>query len=124
MSATKFVYFCDAGVAETGLTLTWEYLKKANGDDVSPAPSFTEVGGGWYKYTADVPSGDVAWAGVVDGSATLAADEDRYKPVLHEYESIEAKVDVIDGIVDDILVDTGTTLPASLAALVKEVIVT
>lgn len=46
----------------------------------------------------------VIYTNKIDWSGTIEVD-------------IGAKVDVIDGIVDDILVDTGTTLPASIAAL-------
>ena len=71
------VYFSNAGVPETGLTLTWETLKKySDGTDESSQPAFTEIGGGWYKFSYS-PSGTMI--GVVDGSATLG-DTDRYIP--------------------------------------------
>lgn len=76
--ATYTVYFADAGVAKTGLTLTWEYLKQTDGggDEGSP-PAFTEVGGGWYRFTYSPTENMV---GVIDGSATLTSDADRYVP--------------------------------------------
>lgn len=72
------VYFANAGVPATGLTLTWEsFLKVSDGADPGDAPAFTETGGGWYKFTY-APSEDIV--AVVDGSATLG-DADRYVPV-------------------------------------------
>lgn len=74
---TYVAYFANAGVPETGLSLTWESLKNvSDGSDFSQ-PSFTEVGGGWYKFTV---TGDEELVGVIDGSVTLA-DADRYVPV-------------------------------------------
>ena len=86
-----YVYFSDAGVAKTGLTLTWEYLLTAeNGTDKSAlGPAFVEVGGGWYYFDVtfgasgalkpwDVTTEDLV--GVIDGSVTLN-NADRYKPV-------------------------------------------
>lgn len=72
---TYKVYFANAGVPETGLTLSWEYLKKvSDGNDEGSPPSFNEVGGGWYKFDYS-PSEDMV--GVIDGSNTLE-DTDRY----------------------------------------------
>ena len=87
-----FVYFSEEGVPKTGLTLTWEYLKDDGGTNTTNNPSFTEVGGGWYKFniiygdnagpwktTGDVHKKDLV--GVIDGGSALA-DADRYKPVV------------------------------------------
>lgn len=72
------VYLANAGVPETGLTLTWaSFLKVSDGADPGDSPSFTEVGGGWYKFTY-IPTEDIN--GVVDGSGTLN-DNDRYIPI-------------------------------------------
>jgi hypothetical protein len=77
--ATYKVYFANEGVPASGLTLAWETLKKvSNGTDESSAPSFTETGGGWYKFSYS-PTEDMV--GVIDGSATLTVDADRYVPV-------------------------------------------
>lgn len=77
--ATYKVYFAEAGVATTGLTVTWEYLKKvSDGTDEGSPPAFTEIGGGWYKYSYS-PTEDMV--GVIDGSATITSDSDRYVPV-------------------------------------------
>lgn len=72
------VYFSNAGVPTTGLSLTWEYLKQvSDGSDDGSPPSFTEVGGGWYKFTYSTATDLV---GVIDGSETLT-NTDRYVPV-------------------------------------------
>jgi len=82
-----YVYFSDAGVPKTGLTLTWEYLVTAtNGTDKSAnAPSFSEIGGGWYSF--NVSYGSSPWdvttedlIGVVDGGSILDT-ADRYRAV-------------------------------------------
>ena len=82
-----YVYFSNAGVAETGLTPDWEYLITAeNGTDKSgSAPAVGEAGGGWYNF--DVTLGTAPWdvttedlLGVIDGGGALA-NIDRYKPV-------------------------------------------
>ena len=48
--ATRLVFFSDEGIPATGLTPTWSSLKKvSDGSNFTPQPTFTEVGGGWYK---------------------------------------------------------------------------
>lgn len=77
--ATKLVYFANAGVPATGLTLTWEYLLIAStGGAYGSSPAFTEVGGGWYKFDIN-PTEKLV--GVIDGSATLTVNSERYQPV-------------------------------------------
>ena len=71
------VYFANAGVPATGLSLTWETLEDLDGNDVGSPPAFIEIGGGWYKFSL-TPTEELV--GVVDGSGTLA-DADRYVPV-------------------------------------------
>lgn len=79
-SASYEIYFANAGVPATGLSPAWTTLKlRADGSDIGSPPSFTPVGGGWYKYTASPTTGQV-WLGVVDGGAALA-NADRYVPV-------------------------------------------
>ncbi len=80
------VYFADGGVAKTGLTATWEYLKKvSDGSNYTPQPSFTEIGGGWYKFSLS-PAEDLA--GSIDGGGALA-DIDRYVPAdMTPYDSL------------------------------------
>ncbi len=84
--ATKIVYFSNAGIAATGLTLTWEYLKLvSDGTSYGSPPAFTEIGGGWYKFDIN-PTEKLV--GVIDGSATLTIDSERYQPVyfdLYDY---------------------------------------
>lgn len=76
---TKLVYFSDVGVPKTGLSLTWEYLlKQSDGSAFIPQPSFIEIGGGWYSF--DISPTEMI-VGVIDGSATLTADTERYIPV-------------------------------------------
>ena len=75
--ATYSVYFANAGVPATGLTLTWESINQEDGDGAfTPQPTFTEVGSGWYRFSS-TPTKNVV--GVIDGSATLG-DSDRYVP--------------------------------------------
>lgn len=82
MNETRSVYITDLGVPKTGLTPTWNVLKKvASGADVTPQPSITAVGGGWYKFDANVPV-DEQWAGIIDAGATVASASERYIPVL------------------------------------------
>lgn len=75
----KKVYISDNGNPATGLTLTWEYLLKvSDGIAFTPQPTFTEIGGGWYKFDIAV-SEDVV--GVIDASASIAIDSERYVPI-------------------------------------------
>ena len=82
MAEERSVYVTSLGVPATGLTLTWEYLKQvSDGADVAVQPAFTEIGGGWYRFTAD-PGIDEQWAGVIDGGAGITHESERYIPVL------------------------------------------
>ena len=82
MSEERSVYFSNNGVPSEGLTPVWKTLKKvSDGTDISSQPSFAEVGGGWYRFTADVPI-DEQWAGVIDGGNIIPLDSERYIPVL------------------------------------------
>lgn len=77
--AIQKVYFADGGVPKTGLTPTWNNLKKvSDGTNFTPQPVITEIGGGWYKFTQPTITEDLT--GVVDGGAILD-DTDRYVPV-------------------------------------------
>lgn len=79
MSVRK-VYFSNSGVPQTGLTLTWRsLLNVSDGSAYTPQPTFTEIGGGWYKFTINNANPVV---GVIDGSGTIAASPERYVPVL------------------------------------------
>ena len=75
--ASYEVYFSNAGVPATGLTLTWESLTQRDGGGAEGSqPTFTEVGGGWYRFSY---SPTESMVGVIDGSDTLD-DADRYVP--------------------------------------------
>jgi hypothetical protein len=70
------VFFSDAGVPKLLLTPAIVTCKKvADGQDVADPPAVTEIGGGFYKFTAAPAEALVV---TVDGGAELA-DADRYK---------------------------------------------
>ena len=71
------LFFSDAGAPATGLSPTIiTYKKVSDGADVGSPPAITEVGGGFYKFTATPAEALVA---VIDGSATLTNAFERYK---------------------------------------------
>lgn len=73
------IFFANSGTPATGLTLTWESLKKVSDTtDFTPQPTFTEIGGGWYKFDIN-PTEKLV--GVIDGSSTLVNASERYQPV-------------------------------------------
>jgi hypothetical protein len=70
------VFFSDAGVPKLLLTpAIVTYKKVADGQDVADPPAVTEIGGGFYKFTAAPAEALVV---TVDGGGGLA-DADRYK---------------------------------------------
>jgi len=70
------VFFSSAGVPATGLSPTIGIYKKvADGTDVIPVPAVSEVGGGFYKFTA-TPAEPLLVR--IDGGVSLA-NADRYK---------------------------------------------
>jgi hypothetical protein len=70
------VYFSNAGVPATGLSSSIvAYKKVADGSDVASPPAITEIGVGFYKFTAAPAE---ALAVQVDGGTGLA-NADRYK---------------------------------------------
>ena len=71
---------------------------------------------GWYKYTWASFDLTKDYVFTADGGAGQPVGE-RYAPIDMAGASLSGKIDVIDGIVDAILEDTGTTIPALLAAL-------
>jgi hypothetical protein len=72
-------YFSDNGAPQTGLSPVVDIYKKVgDGNDVTPAPAVTELGGGFYKFSAS-PSEDRVVR--LDGGTGLA-DADRYKVLL------------------------------------------
>ena len=70
------VFFSNAGVPATGLTPTiGVYKKVSDGTDVTPAPTVSEIGGGFYKFTA-TPAETLVVR--MNGGGTLS-DADKYK---------------------------------------------
>jgi hypothetical protein len=70
------MYFSDAGAPKTGLSpMITIYKKVSDGSDVADPPAVSEIGGGFYKFTAAPAEALVVQ---VDGGATLV-DTDRYK---------------------------------------------
>jgi hypothetical protein len=60
------------------LTLAWNNLKKVSDGTNYAQPSFTEIGGGWYKF--DINTSEPL-TGVIDASATVTLANERYVPV-------------------------------------------
>jgi hypothetical protein len=70
------VFFSTAGVPATGLTPTIGIYKKvSDGTDVTPAPTVSELGGGFYKFTA-IPA--EALVVRMNGGGSLS-DAEKYK---------------------------------------------
>ena len=70
------VFFSNAGVPATGLSPTiGVYKKVSDGTDVTPAPTVSEIGGGFYKFTATPAEALVVR---MNGGGSLA-DADKYK---------------------------------------------
>jgi hypothetical protein len=70
------VYFSDAGAPKTGLSPSLiTYKKVSDNSDVGSPPGVSEIGGGFYKFSATPTQALVA---TVDGGGSLAA-ADRYK---------------------------------------------
>ena len=72
-------FVTDGGAVATGLTPTWDFLFRVSDNAAQAQPAITEIGGGWYKFTADVPY-DEHWVGTIDADAALANCE-RYVPI-------------------------------------------
>ena len=81
---TYKIYIADGLGPKTGLSPSWESLKAIDGiDKSSSAPSITEIGGGWYKFSLSY--GTAPWdvnelVGVIDAGGSLL-DAQRYIPV-------------------------------------------
>lgn len=99
MYTQRLVYFSNAGVPATGLTPTFsDYLDVSDGSSKT-APSITEVGLGWYKFSDNIADFDHVVA-VIDGGATLA-DADRYKQVELKQGELPTDFQVDTGMVYD-----------------------
>ena len=70
------VFFSNAGAPATGLTPTiGVYKKVSDATDVTPAPTVSEIGGGFYKFTATPAEALVVR---MNGGGSLS-DADKYK---------------------------------------------
>ncbi|MCG2772689.1 MAG: hypothetical protein L6277_11460 [Desulfobacterales bacterium] len=70
------VFFSNAGVPATGLTPTiGVYKKVSDATDVTPAPTVSEIGGGFYKFTSSPAEAMVVR---MNGGGSLA-EADKYK---------------------------------------------
>ena len=70
------VFFSNAGVPATGLTPTiGVYKKVSDATDVTPVPTVSEIGGGFYKFSASPAEALVVR---MNGGGSLA-DADKYK---------------------------------------------
>ncbi len=102
----------------TGKTIAMTISKNggAFGNPNAGATNATEVSAGWYKFTLDTTDtntvGPLAYRGT-------NADIDDVGGAFYviPVPATQASVDTIDGIVDAILVDTGTDIPATLATI-------
>lgn len=93
----------DAILVDTGTTLPAEHALLATAAAIAALNDLS---------SADVAAELATYDGPTRAEATSDKDE-----ILADTASIEGKVDIIDTNVDAILVDTGTTLPAAIAAL-------
>jgi len=70
------IFFSNAGVPATGLTPTIDVYKKvSDATDVTPAPTVSEIGGGFYKFTVTPAEALVVR---MDGGGSLS-DAEKYK---------------------------------------------
>jgi hypothetical protein len=98
----------------TGETLTYAVYNPDGTEVTAPGTSLPEIGStGYYTATdASIAAGDV----VIISDTVGVLFQGEYQPEVvstalsTEIAALDAKIDVIDGIVDAILVDTGTTL--------------
>ena len=85
------VYFADAGAPKTGLSPSITIYKKvSDGSDVASPPAVSEIGGGFYKFTATPAEALVVR---VDGGASLApADRDKVMQITPHDADLDAQV--------------------------------
>jgi hypothetical protein len=66
------------GQRKTGLTLSWVQFKRASdGTNITPQPTFAEIGNGQYKFTYDPQVNGEAF-GQIDAGSSLLLASDRY----------------------------------------------
>ena len=75
------VIFTNNGVRQTGLSPTIDIYDLANNSKVINAASMTEVGAGFYKYDFLGQDSDKDYVAIVDGTASISNDAERYIPL-------------------------------------------
>lgn len=119
----------DGYTPETGLSPT-VVISKNGGSFASPAGSVSEIGNGFYKVAANATDSNTLGILALYATATGASPVAMGYAVVANIESdtmgrlgapagasIAADIATADSIADSILTDTGTTLPATLAAI-------
>jgi hypothetical protein len=91
-----------------------DYVSKDGAAGISGAGSFAEVGSGYYAYAPSQAETNCDLFLLIIGSGTANVEVEDVVIYTSVEDSIETKVDTIDGIVDSILVDTGTTLEGKI----------
>ena len=122
-----FAYDSTTGAAKTGdaanitAYISLDFAAPAQTNDVNPTELDAVNAPGWYVFdlTQAETNAEVIVLAPVSATADILIDQVQ---VVTQDASIssratQASVDVVDGIVDAILVDTGTDIPASIAAL-------
>lgn len=112
-------FFTEDFAPKTGLSPTLDGYRLSDDVKVLDGVAMPEVGGGYYKYDFSAYNEDEEYVLVSDGGATLD-DVERYKyggSAEGDIKLIKDDIVIVDGNVDAILVDTGTTLPATLATI-------
>ena len=117
---TLTVFFTENGDPKTGLSPTVTVWDLSDSSVDVNAQAMTEVAGGWYKYSWASFDLTKDYVGRSDGGAAQPTGE-RYAPIdmagaalSGKVDAMETKIDTIDGIVDSILEDTGTTIPGTI----------
>lgn len=99
------------GQRKTGLTLSWVHLKLlSDNNNVTPQPTFTEIGQGQYKFSYDATANGEA-AGQIDAGNTLTAEGDRYIDVLLTVPAYTGTPPTADAIAD--AVAAALTIPTA-----------
>ena len=79
MSNYRTIYITDNGAAKTGLFPIWTMLKSV-GTINQTQPTIEEIGGGWYRFIANLNPFE-HWVGVVDAGSSVSSDSERYIPI-------------------------------------------
>ncbi|MCP4651703.1 MAG: hypothetical protein GY853_16700 [PVC group bacterium] len=138
-------FFTENSSPKTGLSPTLTSYRVSDNALILNAIGMIEIGSGYYKYNFAAYDEDEEYIYVADGGVILSGAE-RYKyggsaeadikTIMDDVNdilvdtsttlpttltTIEGKIDTIDGIVDDILIDTSTTIPASITTIDGEI---